>query len=230
MSEEKKMPYQDYVIKDGHLVGRFEEMYKDHADPWHQSSREVFASEKAVGINLIQHLQRRIPLKKVVELGCGFGDYSARIAATGITTHGIDISETAIAKAKHRHAALAATGKLNFSVAQFNDFAYLKSLQPGLIVMPEITWYVLDHLAAFIEFLKTDLPNTFLLHMLMTYDPGVQAYGKEYFTNLEEILSFFNMKYLESGKVNLATGGSRTWFLGTYNNRFFDQWLKETDL
>jgi hypothetical protein len=38
------------------------------------------------------------------------------------------------------------------------------------------------------------------------------------------------MKYLESGKVNLVTGGSRTWFLGTYNDRYYDKWLKEVDL
>jgi ubiquinone/menaquinone biosynthesis C-methylase UbiE len=230
MNEEKKIRYQDYVIKDGQLVGRFEEMYKDHQDPWHQSSREAFASEKAVGINLIQHLQRKMPLKKIVELGCGFGDYSARIAETGLLTHGLDISETAIAKAREKHAAMIASGRLNFSVARFEDFDYLQSLKPDLIVMPEITWYVLDHLTAFIEFLKMKLPDTLLLHMLMTYDPGVQAYGKEYFTNLEEILSFFNMKYLESGKVNLVTGGSRTWFLGTYNDRYYDKWLKEVDL
>lgn len=230
MSEEKKIRYQDYVIKDGQLVGRFEEMYKDHADPWHQSSREVFASEKAVGINLINHLQRKMQVRKIVELGCGFGDYSARIAETGLYTHGLDISETAIARAGERHASLVATGRLQFSVAQFNDFDSLLSLKPDLIVMPEITWYVLEHLNAFLEFLKTKLPDTFLLHMLMTYDPGVQAYGKDYFTNLDEILSFFNMKYLESGKVNLVTGGSRTWFLGTNNETHYDKWLKEIDL
>lgn len=210
-------------------MGRFEEMYRHHEDPWHQSSREVFASEKAVGINLIRHLQYKMPVKNVVELGCGFGDYSARIAATGVNTHGIDISETAIAKAKERHAAMVSSGQLNFSVARFNDFDFLKSLKPDLIVMPEITWYVLEYLAAFIEFLKTELPDVFLLHMLMTYEPGVQSYGKEYFTNLEEILSYFKMNYLESGKVNLVTGGSRTWFLGTYNDQHYRKWVQDID-
>ena len=29
------MRYQDYVIKDGQFVGRFEDMYRDCPDPWH---------------------------------------------------------------------------------------------------------------------------------------------------------------------------------------------------
>ena len=44
--------YQDYVIKDGKLVGEFEQMYKDFDDPWEQSIRESYASEKAVWMAL----------------------------------------------------------------------------------------------------------------------------------------------------------------------------------
>lgn len=61
--------YQDYVIKDGKLVGEFEQMYQDFEDPWQQSEREMFASEKAVCVNLIKSLS----CSSVVELGCGFG-------------------------------------------------------------------------------------------------------------------------------------------------------------
>lgn len=90
--------------------------------------------------------------------------------------------------------------------------------------MPEITWYVLDKLNEFKLFLKNELPDTYLLHMLMTYDPGVQVYGREYFTNLDEILQYFDMCYLESGLVRLPVGGARTWFLGTWSNHVYDEW------
>lgn len=33
----KYQRYQDYVIRDGRLVGEFEEMYRDFDDPWGQS-------------------------------------------------------------------------------------------------------------------------------------------------------------------------------------------------
>ena len=67
--------YQDYVIKDGKLVGEFEEMYKDFDDPWEQTTREAWASEKAVGLNLIQ----KVKAKRIIELGCGLGHYTKRI-------------------------------------------------------------------------------------------------------------------------------------------------------
>lgn len=222
----KKYPrYQDYVIKEGKLVGEFDEMYKDFDDPWHQSTREIFASEKAVGLNLLQHLKDKFHIETVVELGCGLGDYTARIQELGFKVTGIDISPTAIEKAKLKHASqIQKTGNLEFLVSEFGNFNQLKELKPDVVLMPEITWYVLDQLVDFREYLKKELPNTFLIHMLMTYEPGVQVYGKEYFTNLNEILTFFDMFYLESGLVNIPAGGSRTWFLGTWNNDLLKKW------
>lgn len=217
--------YQDYVIKQGKLVGEFDEMYKDFDDPWHQSTLEVFASEKAVGLNLLKHLKEKFNIQTVVELGCGFGDYTARIEELGLRAIGLDISPTAIAKAKFKHASqVQKSCNLEFLVSEFVNFNQLKQLKPDVILMPEITWYVLDQLVDFCNYLKKELPDTFLIHMLMTDDPGVQVYGREYFTNLNEILAFFDMHYLESGLVNVAAGGARTWFLGTWNNNLLEKW------
>ena len=86
--------YQDYVIKDGKLVGEFEQMYQDFEDPWEQSEREKFASEKAVCVNLIESLS----FGSVVELGCGFGQLTDRISKVSNNVVGLDISPTAIQK------------------------------------------------------------------------------------------------------------------------------------
>ena len=221
--------YQDYVIKDGKLVGEFEQMYQDFDEPWHQTVREEYSSEKTVGINLMLRLKNQSGIKNVVELGCGFGNYTARIHQLGLNVTGLDISQTAIEKSKKRHSHLndGAAGKLQFEVAEFGDFEKLKSLKPDVIVMPEITWYILDQLDAFKSFLKKELPDTYLLHMLMTYDPGVQVYGREFFTNLTEMQKYFGMYYLESGLVNLSAGGARTWFLGTWNKEVCNEWNKD---
>lgn len=225
MEIKKYSNYQDYVIKDGKFIGEFEEMYKDFDDPWHQNTRERFASEKAVGLNLLLHLKKKFKIKTVVELGCGFGDYTAKVEEIGFKTIGIDISSTAIEKAKLRHAfQIQKSGSLDFLCSAFANFQLLKDIKPDVILMPEITWYVLDQLVDFREYIKKELPDTFLIHMLMTYDSGVQTYGREYFTSLNEILIFFDMQYLESGSVNIPSGGARTWFLGTWNNDLFNKW------
>jgi SAM-dependent methyltransferase len=225
----KYSKYQDYVIKDGKLIGEFEEMYKDHEDPWNQTTREAYSSEKAAGINLITRLKNVFNIKNVVELGSGFGDYSARIHQLGLNTTGLDISPTAVKKANERHLYLNNLSNVNisFEVSDFDNFERLLQLCPDIIVMPEITWYVLDKLPNFKAFLKKYLPNTFLLHMLMTYSPGVQVYGREYFSDLEGILEYFGMHYLESGLVNISSGGARTWFLGTWNEKNIEVWSRE---
>jgi len=205
----KHSRYQDYVIKDGKLVGEFEEMYQDFDDPWEQTTREEWASEKAAALNLINKLKAR----QVIELGCGLGHYTNKIHKLGVNVLGVDVSKTAIEKARSAHP------ECDFAVGDILDFSIYKKRQPGIIVMAEITWYVLDKLDDFIAFLRSNLPNTYLIHLLTTYPEGVQEYGKDKFTNLQEIMSYFKMKYLEWGEISYPEmqGCKRTCFIGNYS-------------
>jgi len=203
--------YQDYVIKDGKLVGEFEEMYQDFDDPWEQTTREEWASEKAAALNLIRKLKAR----KVIELGCGLGHYTHKIDAVGVDVLGVDVSETAINRAKTLYPGC------NFIVADILDFDIYREYRPDIIVMAEITWYILDKLDHFIDFLKTEMPNTYLLHLLTTYPKGVQKYGKDKFTNLQEIMLYFRAEYMEWGEISYPEmdGCKRTYFLGRYMSK-----------
>jgi SAM-dependent methyltransferase len=209
--------YQDYVIRDGRFVGEFEEMYRDHDDPWRESETEMFASEKAAGLNLLARLGARHGVRRVVELGCGFGHYTARIAAAGFEAVGVDISETAVTKARARHPGL------QFEAGHADDFQMLARLRPDVIIMAEITWYMLGSLRGFLDAWRVRMPDVYLLHMLTTYGAGVQKYGTEYFTELAGIRRYFDMRYLESGEVH-GNGSNRTWFLGTWSEAAERAW------
>jgi predicted TPR repeat methyltransferase len=200
--------YQDYVIRDGKLVGEFEQMYRDYEDPWEQAVRGRFKTEKAIALNLIERLKAEQGIKTVVELGCGFGDFSARVTELGLRGVGIDISETAVAKAIERHPGT------EYVRGAISDHALMRGLAPDVIVMAEITWYVLDDLDAFVAFLKRDMRSVYLIHLLATYAPGVQKYGRAFFTNLDEIRRYFAFDYIESGLVQYPDGSAGTWFLG----------------
>lgn len=201
---------QDYVIKNGALVGEFEEMYRDHEDPWEQSTREAFATEKAMVLNVMEAMQP----KTVLELGCGLGHFTARIKARGIPrVVGVDISKTAIEKARRLHP------DCEFMEGDILDFQTYERYRPDIIVMGEISWYVLEKLNRFKQFLREKMPSTYVVHLLTTYSPGKQEYGKNHFTNLEEILKFFEMNYVEYGEVRkpfLHDDCRRTYFLGRY--------------
>jgi SAM-dependent methyltransferase len=210
--------YQDYVIRDGRLIGEFEEMYRDFDDPWHQIEREGSASDKAVGLNLLQGLRSTFGASRVVDIGCGLGHYTHRIAEAGFETIGLDISETAVAAARRRFP------EVRFEVGGVTDPAAILDLAPDVVVMTEVTWYVLDHLHDFLAFLEGQLGEAFLLHMLVTYPPGTQKYGSDRFSDLDGILRHFAMTYLESGEVRLANGHRRTWFLGTWRADRLEAW------
>jgi len=197
--------YQDYVIRDGKFIGEFEEMYKRVDDPWEHTSREKYASDKAIALNIIEKYE----CKNVVEFGSGLGYFTSRISEITETVVGIEVSGTAIRRAR------AQFKSLGFRCASFPDFDYLRERQPDCIVMAEITWYVLDELDDFLTFLRTEMPHVLFIHLLMTYAPGVQQYGVEKFTNLSEITDYFGMTVLESGEIHYPdAGGSRTILAG----------------
>lgn len=208
----KHARYQDYVIKDGKLVGEFEEMYQDFLDPWEQSVREEFSLEKMLGIQLIKWKQS----KSVLELGCGFGHYINKITSEcGCVGTGIDVSKTAIEKGRQKYSE---NKNLTLLQGAIDDEALLLRQDPDVLVMAEITWYVLDYLDAFKKFLTSHLTGKHILHLLMTYKPGEQQYGREFFTNLDEIRAYFSdvVAFENWGQASAPElhGGARTFFWG----------------
>jgi SAM-dependent methyltransferase len=201
--------YQDYVIKNGQLVGEFEEMYRDFQDPWEQTTREEFAAEKSIALNAIEALNS----KTVLELGCGLGRFTKRIKALGTPlVVGMDVSATAIEKARSE------IPECTFEVGDILDYEIYERYKPDVIVMAEISWYVLGKLEKFKTFLREKMPETFLIHLLNTYPDGEQKYGQEFFSDLPGILRYFDMNYVEYGSVHKPFHGNcdRTYFIGRY--------------
>jgi hypothetical protein len=209
MSKYKR--YQDYVITDGKLIGEFEQMYRDFEDPWEQTTRESFSLEKKLGLELLKRDNRKNPL----EYGCGFGDYTDELRKVLGFASGVDLSETAINKAKQRHPLC------NFYQGDLLDFNLLEQVNPDVIMLVEISWYVLEKLANF----KSNIKRMFggrdvrFLHNLMTYAKGTQKYGVDYFTNLDEIIEYWSdvIDIQEWGSMSKTdyNGGARTFIYGS---------------
>ena len=172
--------YQDYVIKDGKLVGEFESMYQDFDNPWDQSFREDAVLSKSV----VENILRRSEFKRPYEIGCGLGYFVEKmrlICGVG----GLDVSKTAIEKAK-----------LNFPLCHFDDGDLLEvekilSFGPDCIFMDEVTWYVLEKLDEFKNLISKHFKGIGYLHTLRQYPQGTQQYGKDYFTDLKGFMDFF---------------------------------------
>jgi trans-aconitate methyltransferase len=139
--------YQDYVIKDGKLVGDFEEMYRDFEDPWEQTTREKGVFEKRIALDII----RREGYERVMELGCGLGEFTSQIQRASRFALGVDVSPTAIQKARLSHP------NAEFIIGDVLDLDIYRHFKPDCIVFSEITWYILEKL----DTLKTFLHQEF---------------------------------------------------------------------
>ena len=92
------MDYHDYVIKDGQFIGKFEEMYEACDDPWNQKKSVIQSHKMACMYSIAM-----ISPCKVLEVGCGLGylTHFYKSVFPSICFEGMDISETAIEKAKN---------------------------------------------------------------------------------------------------------------------------------
>ena len=59
--------YQDYVIKDGKLVGEFEAMYQDFDNPWDQ----IFREDSVLSKSVFENISRQGDFKRPYEIGLG---------------------------------------------------------------------------------------------------------------------------------------------------------------
>jgi SAM-dependent methyltransferase len=192
--------YQDFVIKDGKLVGDFEGLYENFDDPWHQSEAEHQGdTRRQIALMWMHRLRANYGASRVIELGCGFGHLTDKLRRAGFSAVGADISKTAIAKARELNSSSV------YIQAAVSDFDALIAFSPDVFLMAEITWYILDELDEFLSRCKGYASGrhrpTYLIHLLTTYASGVQQYGAEKFTNLEEIQRYFGLETLESGLI-----------------------------
>lgn len=202
MAHEKKT-YHDYVIKNGEFIGKFDEMYSEFNDPWMQSSQPNKYSRMAG----ILHLKNN-SIKSVLECGCGLGYYAEWInKETGIVPKSVDISATAIKKAKQLFP------DLDFEVADIStEIQNYKDYD--CVLFSEIIWYILPDLKKILDTLEKEFKNKYLLVNQVFYK-GSQKYGTEYFTNLKEFINYVPFTLIgqcEATTVNDSTIETSTIF------------------
>ena len=97
------MKYQDYVIKDGKFVGKFEEMYKKISDPWNllKKNKKTNNLNYQVIYDYCEQIRSSKKLK-ILEIGCGFPQISYELYIRKFKVYGTDISSTVIKKSKKK--------------------------------------------------------------------------------------------------------------------------------
>ena len=116
------MKYQDLVIKDGKFVGEFEKMYQEFSDPWNQSVEVHYSS---LSRRSVCYFLEKFDINSIVEWGCGLGktvNYIKENTGKDVDILGIDISKTAIDKAKNLYPKLDFKVDNILNISQYNNF------------------------------------------------------------------------------------------------------------
>lgn len=130
-------PYHSYVFDGARrkFVGAFEDMYRNEDaegyDSWHQEDLTTVSRRISRAI-LDRHEYRRI-----LDIGCGKGAFTSLLKRPGNEVIGIDVSETAIAKAQARDA------DIDFRCLETSDVASL-GVGFDLVLVMEVLSYLSD--------------------------------------------------------------------------------------
>ena len=197
--------YQDLVIKNGKLVGAWDTLYKEHLNPWDQSSdHQMNSISRLLTKFFCEKLRNEFSASTTLEVGCGFAWLTEHLHNHGFKARGTDISQVCISKTAERNS------ELDLHVAKFNEEKHLLDYNPDIVIMSQVSWYVLDEIKDFLVTLKKlasyGKPK-FLIHTLSLYPEGVQRFGTEYFTDLPEMKSFFGLEYIFSSTIETIVEG-----------------------
>lgn len=183
--------YHEYVIKSGNFIGQFEEMYKDCNDPW-QQSKVANSVSRDFSIQQINKLDA----KSIVEFGCGLGYFTNSLKKkTKANVLGVDVSPTAIGKAKHLFP------YLNFKIDEVKN---IKDYNSDVILFSEIVWYILPDLKEILGQMK----GKYFINNLVFYPNGEQKYGNQYFTSLKEFINYVPFELVVSAEFSTGETSS----------------------
>jgi len=206
--------YHDFVIKDGKLIGEFEQMYQKSAEvPWHQDidSRRL---DVRIAIELLRDLR---PVGAICDIGCGLGyflDAVWREIGIGTTLGvGIDVSKTACEKAKELFPRLVFEQRNLMS----EDFS---PIETSLVTIRGVLWYVTPKLETAIMNVKRCCRPGGRLLVAQNFPPLDSDFsGKDKIPNPEALhamfkddLSTIRTAWMESKD----SSGNDNWFYGLY--------------
>lgn len=176
--------YHPYVFDVGKrkFVGEFEEMYsnedKDNYDSWHQE--ELTSLKCTITLDVLN----KYNFNSILDVGCGKGPITHLLKKNNNEVLGVDLSKTAIKKAKTKFP------KIDFQVLDANDILSLNK-KFDLVVCMEVLSYV-EHWKKFIKDIS-EISKYILLYLYVPENPI--GFVKSFSDLSSEVEKYFKIKH-----------------------------------
>lgn len=210
MSENDELVSEDYVFtKDGHghlrFVGDFEGYYQNVTDPWGQRGgdprlTEYYAFSRA---NLVKTLESLPVFTKgkihILEVGCGLGYVAEHLQTelervANVTVTGMDISPTAIAKARslfpNREFVVGDIGAEDLKL----DRSY------RILILSQLLWYILETFPRVIRNTISMMPCGGFLVFVQAFLRD-QKYGKEIIDGFDGLIKYMCVNHSDDFRI-----------------------------
>ena len=212
--------YHDFVIKNGKLIGEFEQMYqKSEGIPWHQDDQDDWLDIRLT----TELLKEYAPFDYICDVGCGLGyilDILKRnVGKSGSQLVGYDISPTSLVKAKEIFPDIE-THKLDLMKSNEIRQAENKTCEKRLFVIRGTLWYVFPNMKNVIDNIRSLTTEGDLLLVSQNFPPLVSKFvGKDVIPTPDSIISWFG-KYFKPIKSvwveDHLSDGNDNWFIGIF--------------
>lgn len=221
MTEINSNDYHDFVIKDGKLIGEFEQMYQKSSDvPWHQDKQE-----NDLDIRLtIELLKEFAYFDTIVDFGCGLGYFlktiKEHVGTPSCHPIGYDVSKTCCEQAK----------KL-FPDCTFHEFNLMRNDNQdyfetfgdkNLFSLRGTLWYVFPKIENVVNNISKATAKGDLLLISQNFMPlDGKFVGKEVIPNPNKIIELFNdftpikTIFLE----DVQSKDNSNWFIGMFSRK-----------
>lgn len=170
------------------FVGDFEGLYQSVQDPWHQTGTDDRMSDYYQASRAeLASLLKRLGIDNAIEVGCGIGASTRQLSEqSGVEIMGLDISETAILRARQ------ANPDQSFFLGDIKDPEITNTV--GLadldaILLNQILWYVMYDLEQVLKNCRQILSRAGFVIISTAFLPN-QKYGTDLFEGPSEFINY----------------------------------------
>lgn len=179
--------YHDYVIKDGKLVGAFDEMYRFAKDvPWGQDERCNHWYSEA-GLLMVRD---EGPFDSILEIGCGLGYITDKLrgiaASENAVVHGFDISAEAARKASQIHRGI------EFWADDITRPDFAPRREYDLVVIRDVFWYIFESMERVVAHVAKSVKRGGRLYVSQSFPALDRPFvGKAVIPSPDALLGYF---------------------------------------